>query len=234
MKLEKLEKTVQAKQEVQYVKFNEIFSIYKITTTLGDNVSYKTGLCFNTQIENLLAHPETFSPKETNGYYIFTKDTPEIFRTDVHSFHKEFSKYNMKVADLFDVIDNLENFSDYIILKYDTMNEVILEYGSELPLPKSMYFDYINGSVSNEYYNLEEMLKVLKTRNDVVVETDKRGNEIQEVPYYNQNEECNRKYISFVWQPTKEVWEKVADKMTHYRRNETVLKEVFGLKELEE
>ena len=103
-----------------------------------------------------------------------------------------------------------------------------------MPLPKSMYFDYINGSVSNEYYNLEETLKILKARNDIVFETDRRGNEIQEVPYYNQNEECNRKYISFVWQPTKEVWERVADKMTHYRRNETVLKEVFGLKEIEE
>ena len=232
MKLENFEKIVEAKQEIKYIKFNDVFTIYKITTILGDNVTNRTGICLNTQVDELLKHPETFTSNETKGYYLFTKSTPEIFRTDVHSFHNNFNKYNVNINELFAIIDSLTDFDNFLILKYDTMKEILLEHNSELPLPKSMYFDYINGFLDNEVYDLEKVLSVLKTRDDVQIRTDRMCREIQDVPYYNQNEHGYRKFIDFIWQPKKEDWDKIAHKMTDYNRCEIILKEIFGFTKL--
>ena len=95
-----------------------------------------------------------------------------------------------------------------------------------------MYFDYINGCFSNEYYNLEECLAILEQRKDVVIKENKYGKKIVDVPYYNQNEEENRRYIEFCWQPTNEDWNKIADKLLQYNRCETVLTEIFNFKRI--
>ena len=229
MLVEKTNKTIMAKQEIETVKFNDIFSLYKVTTTVGEQVSIKTGICENTELEDLKNTPETFNSENTKGYYIFKKETPEIVRTDFHEFSKNFAEYNMKVLELMNNIENLGDFSDYVILKYDTYTDLLYEYGKETAMPKSIYFDYINGCFSNEYYNLEECLTILKSRTDIKIFTDKHGygRLIQDVPYYNQNENNNRQFIDFVWQPTQEDWEKVVNNIKDYNRCETILKKVF-------
>lgn len=228
MLVEKTNKTVMAKQEIETVKFNDIFSLYKVTTTVGEQVAVKASICLNSELEDLQNTPETFNSENTKGYYIFKKETPEIIRTDFHEFSKNFAEYNVKVLELMNNIETIEDFSDYVILKYDTYTDLIYEYGKETPIPKSIYFDYINGNFSNEYYNLEECLIELEKRTDVVIKTDRQGKKIIYVPYYNQNENDDRQFIDFVWQPTQEDWEKIVPNMKDYNRCETILKKVFN------
>ena len=233
MLVEKTNKTVMAKQEIETVKFNDIFSLYKVTTTVGEQVAVKVSICLNSELEDLKNTPETFNSENTKGYYIFKKETPEIIRTDFHEFQKNFANYNVKVLDLMNNIETIEDFSDYVILKYDTYTDLIYEYGKETPIPKSIYFDYINGNFSNEYYDLEECLIELEKRADVVIKTDRQGKKIIYVPYYNQNENDDRQFIDFVWQPTQEDWEKIVPNMKDYNRCETILKKVFNFERKE-
>ena len=178
MKTEKTNRTIEAKQTIEFIKFNKVFSLYKLTTVVGEQTLYKTGICLNSEIEEFKKTPETFISENTKGYMIFTKETPEICRTDFHEFQKNFNNYYVKVSDLLDKLNELEDFSDYIILKFDSYTDNLYEYGSTTQLPKSMYFDYINGCFSNEYYNLEECLAILEQRKDVVIKTNRRRKKI--------------------------------------------------------
>lgn len=45
MNIEKDEKITTIAKIVEYIKFNEIFSIYKITTKINEIGSYKFGIC---------------------------------------------------------------------------------------------------------------------------------------------------------------------------------------------
>lgn len=232
MKTNPIYRSVETQQIIETIKFNEIFSLYKLTTKIGEHTLYNTGICLNDEVSFFKKTPETFSSENAKGYMIFTKETPEICRTDFHKFQINFNNYYISVSDLMDRLNELEDFSDYIILKFDSYTDTLYEYGSTTPILKSMYFDYINGCFDNEYYNLEECLKVLEKRTDVIINPDKFGNRIIDVPYYNQNEDENRKYIDFCWQPTTEDWLKISNKLSDYHRCEIILSEIFNFNKI--
>lgn len=227
------EKEIVTKQIIEHINYNDIFSLYKIKMVTGEQTSYRYGLCFNSEITELEKNPEIFISKAKN-FNLWKKETPDVIRTDYHFFQKEYSKHKIQIDDIFDKIETLNDFSDYIILKYESDNELLFEYQKDIPLPKSIYFDYITGNMSNEYHNLEECLTLLKNRTDIEIFTDKHGygRLIQDVPYYNQNEEGNRRYIEFVWKPTQQDWEKLYTecfKTNPYNRYEYIKKNILNL-----
>ena len=150
-------------------------------------------------------------------------------RTDFHRFQTNFSKFFVKAYEVFDKINELEDLSGYRILKFDGMTDLVYEYGKLLPLPKTMYFNYISGNISNGYYDLEHVLEVLEQRKDVKIETDKYGNKIQTIPYYN-NPDGEGKTVSFIWKPTQKDWDVVSADMRKYERYDIVMNKIFGLK----
>ena len=87
---------------------------------------------------------------------------------------------------------------------------IIMEVGSHslfhrdgTPLPVAVYFDYINGNMSNGVYDLSKALQHLKTLPSVVVIPDKKGNLIHEVPYFNSSSSCSNSLV-FKFMPTRE------------------------------
>lgn len=221
---------INARITVEYVKFNNKFFLYKINTILGKNITNTYGICEKEKLPELLANPEIFKPNFV--FRLFTADVPEVIRTDYHAFQKNYDKFIPKISDIFEELPKLENLSDYVILIYDVNSELMFEVGSDKPLPKSIYFDYINGWMDNEHYNLNEVLKVLEARDDVVIDTVREA-KIQYVPYYNQNEDGTRQFISFCWQPKEEDWNKISEHIRKYERYNIILKEIFGFTKIE-
>ena len=60
MKTEKTNRTIEAKQTIEFIKFNKVFSLYKLTTVVGEQTLYKTGICLNSEIEEFKKTPNLF------------------------------------------------------------------------------------------------------------------------------------------------------------------------------
>jgi hypothetical protein len=81
--------------------------------------------------------------------------------------------------------------------------------GEGLPLPRCVGFNYIDGSMNNEYYDLKAVVEVLQKRDDVTLYPNggerSWGNDspIGEIPYYN-NHEGHTHCIKFDWHPSVE------------------------------
>ena len=221
---------IKANITVDYVEFNSSFFLYKINTVLGDNNTTAYGICEKERLTELLSHPETF--KQNFSFRLFTTDVLNVIRTDYHTFQNNYEKYLPKISDVFEKLSELKDLSGYVVLVYDVASELMFEVGSDKPLPKSIYFDYINGWMDNEHYNLHEVLKVLESRDDVAIDTVREA-KIQYVPYYNQNEDGTRQFISFCWQPKEDDWNKIVTHIKKYERHDIILKEIFGFSKIE-
>jgi hypothetical protein len=226
------EKEIKAIQTVEYVQFDDTFTLYKITTKIGEQTSYRCGLCLNTEVEALLTTPETFK-SEVSNYSLWRREAIEMFRTNLRAFQNSYETICVKIGDIFNNIETINDFSEYVILYYYSYDEQLFEYGKEIPLPKSIYFGYISENMTNEYHDLEKCLEILEQRDDVEIYTSRHYNKkIQDVPYYNQNEENNRRFIEFIWKPTKVDWEKiypVCYKKYNHDRYEYIKKNIFKL-----
>lgn len=228
MKTNIVETEKKLETKVEYVQFNENFYLYKIVSFLGKEIIFnRCNICLKEDLENLLNSPESFS--KVLPWTLFTAETPEVVRTDFHNFQSNLSHFLIKESSIFDNITELEDFSGYTILKFDYSTDLVYEFGNPLPLPKTMYFGYISGDISNGYYDLKHVLEILEQREDVTIETDKHGNKIQTIPYYN-NPNGEGKTISFIWKPTQKDWNIVAADMGKYERYDIVMEKIFGLK----
>jgi hypothetical protein len=82
--------------------------------------------------------------------------------------------------------------------------------GEGLPLPQRVGFNYIDGQMSNEYYDLKAVVEVLQKRDDVTIYPNGGGGSwgdddspIGEIPYYN-NRDGHTHCIRFDWHPSVE------------------------------
>lgn len=96
-----------------------------------------------------------------------------------------------------------------------------------IPLP--IHFDYLNGSLSNEYYDLQDA--VVKINNSPYT-LKKSDVEIKTIPYYNCTKESNLQ-IEFYTMLPLELYKKYQGlkiNMSSYAAERFVLEDIYGLK----
>ena len=96
-----------------------------------------------------------------------------------------------------------------------------------IPLP--IHFDYLNGSLSNEYYDLQDA--VVKIKNSPYT-LKKSEVEIKKIPYYNCTKESNLQ-IEFYTMLSLELYKKYQGlkiNMSSYTAERFVLEDIYGLK----
>lgn len=220
---------------VEHKEIKDDICVFKITLDHNHIVIYDTiRLCYKLELEDLYNDTFKFIDKINNEHrkldnYQFCKsDIKEIYRKNgMNSLGQE---YFISKEDVFN--DNV-NIKDLSLLMFDLYTENIYEYGCDIPLPKSVHFDYMSGNVDNGHYVLEEVLKILENRNDVIINEDKYTFKIREIPYYNISGDKD-KYIDFNWIPTDEDWKKYVESeyFNKYNRYDYILDEIIGLRRI--
>jgi hypothetical protein len=85
--------------------------------------------------------------------------------------------------------------------------------GEGLPLPQRVGFNYLDGHMNNECYDLKAVVEVLQKRDDVTIYPNggerplRNGSPIGRIPYYNSHE-GHTHCIKFDWHPSVEDYRK--------------------------
>lgn len=130
----------------------------------------------------------------------------------IYLMKKEVLSLNLSESAGFDGIHDKTKYINFNPYTYITNNKnwnenhIVLDYYSysgDLKkldgtyYPKRISFDYINGSIDNENYDLEKLLDFLKTKDNIQL----KFNTILNIPYYNCEEGRNQ-FIAFDYIPT--------------------------------
>ena len=96
-----------------------------------------------------------------------------------------------------------------------------------IPLP--IHFDYLNGSLSNEYYDLQDA--VVKIKNSPYT-LNKSEVEIKKIPYYNCTKESNLQIEFYTMLPLDlyKKYQGLKINMSSYTAERFVLEDIYGLK----
>lgn len=206
MKIEKNQNITTIAKIIEYIQFDDIFSLYKITTKINDIGSYKFGICLNEELESLKKNPDYFSSK-VDGFKIFNKSVIELMKTNSEDLKNRMKEFTFLVPEMINLAEKVSDFSNYTILKYDNDKNELLEYNSSISIPKSIHFEYPD--ITSEKYNIENVLKKLKQRKDLEILEDKTGDLL--------HERNGVKFIRCIWQPSKYNWNIVyEEKQKHY------------------
>lgn len=107
---------------------------------------------------------------------------------------------NTQINDLSFPISN-----DYMLVLWNWKSYKIADlFYNFIPLP--IHLNYMNGTVDNERYDLEKLLKKLKEDEHVI---NRENLKITNIPYYNAEEDINQT-IDFLYLLDKEDYQKTA------------------------
>jgi alpha-L-fucosidase len=124
---------------------------------------------------------------------------------------------------------HLQKILKLLILKYalltythGKLNDYIGSYHSD-----AYYFDDYSYDITDSYYDLEELLEVLKKRSDVVLFKGGKNGNIIKRPYAHGKGNT----IKFLWIPSEDDYKKcIMD--SGYLSLDTVPEKIFGVKKL--
>lgn len=209
--------------------------VYQVKINFGNIVLNNIiRLCYASELKILYSNPIAFSKKKSrilDDYSLFKSNIKEAMRENLKNMSNE--EYVLAMED---ILDEKVDISNVILGKIDLYTDNFYEYGNNIPIPKSVNFDYTNGNIDNAHYNLEEVLKFLENRKDITINRDKYTFAIHDIPHYNThyNTYYNRdKYIDFTWHPTDEDWNKYVNSeyFEKWYRHDYIANEILGLKD---
>lgn len=215
---------------VRYKKIKEDIYVYEIKLVY-DNIQLQDiiRLCYEGELTALCNDPIHFSKlqrRELDTYRVYKSSIKKDIRENY--FEVNNNDYILNMKDILD--EKVEVNKNDVLIKSNFYTDNFYEYKSKNPLPRSIHFDYCNGNLNNEHYDLDEVLKILENRTDVTIDNDKYNSPIQNIPYYNASDNKNL-YISFTWKPTDEDWNKYVNSSSFgtLDRYEYILKNIFKL-----
>ena len=127
-------------------------------------------------------------------------------------------------------VDNIDD-PNYEIVIWGYGAHQLMNLNKEF-IPVPIHFDYLNGSLSNEYYDLKDA--VVKIKNSPYT-LKKAEVEIKKIPYYNCTKESNLQ-IEFYTMLPLELYKKYQGlkiNMSSYTAERFVLEDIYGLKHIE-
>jgi hypothetical protein len=216
------------KKEIEY---KEILTVndgsicaYKNTVYINGKEEYlNEGICY---LKDLL---ELKDNKGLPGIdlTVYKKDVENVFinnsPNNIHFYEK------IKPLKIDNPYTYIENNTDWGLYSISFSSNSIYDYNKE-ELPKGIYFDYINGHISNDVFDLEDMLEKLQKRKDIKFAKDE--DKILEIPYYNRERDRNR-YLKFIWTPNKEDYDTIKN-LNHHSRYENIIKRILCIAEKED
>lgn len=207
------------KREIEYLPVINNFYVFKEKITIGNNEPViKEGI--TTNVVNDIKQEEAIPISE---YRLYNKEILDFARKNLFSRQETLKKFEeYQVKNPFTYFSNNE-LKDVKLLHLHYYDYSIRDINNK-KLPTAIYFDYIQAGMHNGIYDLKEVLEILKQRNDI--KFLKEG--IISIPYYN-SDDYHSKYLEFIWIPSDEDFDKVADYgVDKYNKIKT---EIFGLKE---
>lgn len=230
--VKKLTKRTYLDVNLRYKQVKNDICIYQVQLSV-DNIPLKNivRLCYASELEELCNNTIAFynmKCRELDNYMFFKEDIKEAVREDSESIFNE--KYVLAMED---ILDEKVDTHNVVLGKTDLYKDNFYEYGKNIPIPKSVHFDYINGNVHNGCYNLEEVLKILENRKDITINRDKHTFAIRDIPHYNADYTKDL-YIEFTWHPTNEDWIKYVNSEYFEKidRYEWILENIIGLRRI--
>lgn len=161
-----------------------------------------------TSMENLKAVKEM---EKINDIVV----APKMYEKDaiiVAIAKKDFQQVLNGEKHITDIIENTQindlSFpisNDYMLVLWNWKSYKIADlFYNFIPLP--IHLNYMNGTVDNERYDLEKLLKKLKENEHVI---NRENLKITNIPYYNAEEDINQT-IDFLYLLDKEDYQKTA------------------------
>ena len=226
MNKKEIDVTIKVHRNIEFEKIKDTnFIFYKETTIKGvnGNVSkiVNTGV---TLYENINSVSELSNisdiipvPKMYSGIAYVAG-----IKKDEYKLCMQGKKHITEVINKLKV-DNIDDLDDYILVLWNPGSHKIMDLNYNfISIPIEM--DYINGSVSDEYYDLNKLLKKLKKDPNVL---DRDNISITDIPYYNRTE-WQSKTIDFKYLLPNDIYSKIADKDSFYIYN-YILKNVIDV-----
>jgi hypothetical protein len=232
------------KREISYQLTRVIDSIL----LEGDIYAYCEQLFKNGEI---MGEMQGIASKEALESVLGSEDIP-IYEINVPEKYDNRAKISLYKSNFLEVYrKNLYNRSNYDLFEKENIDKpytYILEngYNDSVKLlalyhgndnlydlkanlqPKAIYFGYIDARVNNQTYDLNALLKLLKSRSDIVwIDGDDK---IKAIPHYNAEEDRNQ-FLEFIWTPNAEDFKTVKNAICnpHESFYSIIIKDIFGM-----
>lgn len=202
--------------------YNGVF-VYKLETFYkGKLLDEKQGVA---DLEVLDTYLETGEFKNTFGYLLTDVAKMETALKDPKTRYLNEDCYVLAPYDAGIVID--ETLKHALIHDNLLYNRTVDDYIGTYHVI-GIYMDYIYAGITEKNYDLNELLTVLKERDDIHFIN---GPNIDEIPYYNATEE-EMQTIEFLWYPTEEEYKTYLKDGGTFGAD-TIPTKVFGVKRKE-
>ena len=212
MKIE-FEATVQVKKSLEYRPINSTYAVFSYTVDrwVTDTTGYEktdddctmctshVGIATNKEIDNF-SSGQSNSITDNFDLLLVTNDFIESIRNA--GYVETMMKFESVLDDTRKNLMDLGGKPEYQLVRNYHGGHMIFDM-EDIPLPIAIKFDYINGNITNEDYNSQEVLYTL-AKNEQVVSMNVLdvALTISPIPYYNADEKRNAA-VEFIFRPTK-------------------------------
>lgn len=150
----------------------------------------------------MVATPEAFEIMRRDGHLVISKIYDRLVKGGL--------LFTPDKSSLPEAIGNGLDFENLLfVANYD---HSVVDFRGR-PVPMAMHFDYMEGGISNDRFDLEKVAAVLQENPEVEILTEGRRNgPISAIPYYNASDERDTQ-IQFIWRPTGKSWDLMLSKL---------------------
>lgn len=196
------------KRKIKAIKLSESMYCFKEIRKIGDTVIFEDEgftSCINVENDEKIKH--------LKGITLMKREVIDINKNVVDGFYGYISTTSNKIEKYIElkpysyITMHPKWLEDYIILDYYTYSGDLRTLDGDY-YPKKLFFDYFQ-SLTNEYYDLKELFKYLKTKESDRLKLVSDG--VISIPYYNCHHGIDRQ-ICFEYIPTMEEY-------TNYKKN---------------
>ena len=120
-------------------------------------------------------------------------------------YKNAFEDYYKNSIPSFEVIEQ-EGFNQENLLYLDGSSYLVYRFGDDLPLSLPYFVDYIDGSITDKYFDLIRAKNIL-ANNPIVTELKEKN-----IPYYNKD--CGHTALEFYVRLPQDIFDKL---VTHHR-----------------
>lgn len=193
------------KRKIEAIKLNESMYCFKEIRKIGETIIFEDeGFTDSINVKN---NEDIIHLK---GITLMKREVLDINKNEVGGFYALDSRKQKNFIELKPysyITNNSKWLEDYLILDYFYYSGDLRTLDGDY-YPKKLFFDYFQ-SLTNEYYDLKELFKYLKTKESDRLKLVSDG--VISIPYYNCHHGIDRQ-ICFEYIPTMEEY-------TDYKKN---------------
>lgn len=225
--------TVKIKKSVEYYPLSQHYSAFRLVTD-SDIISSDNHQAFNefssatekigiASVNDIMKFCYgSASSIDDNSDLMFVSDEFLASLQQI-GYSRTIDKFDDTLNDIQKNLMSLWSKPGYQLVRMYRSGHMVFDL-ADRPLPMAIRFDYIDGGITNEDYDLEQVISVLK-QNQQVRGASNSAIAASEIPWYNR--ESNRsKAVEFVFSPTfeqmQQIWQTAQQLNARYPSTEIV------------